>query len=82
MSECMDTGIWGAPLPHLSKARRVQNTKGTTEMNMKTRIGTGTWQQELQTQRPVGARQTVSEMETQEYVSQEEVAKSVENPKT
>lgn len=39
-------------------------------------------QQELQTQRPLGTRQTVSEMETQEYVSQEEVAKSVANQKT
>lgn len=42
LSECMDTRIWGACLPQLSKARRVQNTKGTTEMDMKTRIGTGT----------------------------------------
>lgn len=48
LSECRDTGIWGAShLPHhpqqLSKAKRAQNIKGTTEMNMKTRIGPGTY---------------------------------------
>lgn len=49
LSEYLDTEWvqveFGEPLAPLqvSKAKRVQNIKDSTEMNLKTRIGTGTW---------------------------------------